>query len=56
MDKHIKILNDILMEPFFQASQHKCFLTQQEYEANIGKINIIKDCLEKVTEKMIIIE
>jgi hypothetical protein len=39
--KELNILFNYAMLPFFEKSKHKCFLTQDEFEKDMGKIFII---------------
>lgn len=54
MDKDLNILFQASMRPIMQseAKTHKYFLTQEEFEANMGAIFLITGAVRKVEDKL----
>jgi len=54
MDKDLNILFQSAMRPIMQskAKTHKYFLTQEEFEANMGAIFIITGAVRRLEDKL----
>ena len=52
MDKDLKELYQAAMKPLMEATTHKKFFTQKEFENNRGKIFIIAGATRNIEDKI----
>ena len=53
MNKNIKTLYQYAIQPIFEQSKHKRFITQNEFEKNMGTIFILKTTVNNPQKELV---